>query len=218
MCIDLYTIDWVTISALITAIMAIIAFIALYQNRLQLKELKHQWDEKNRARLNFSIVARQDMFLLKITNVGQETAYDINLLFSNNFINNHFIEQEKDRFRKIQQQSFCIESGESNYLFISPIYKSGDYICNKEFHTEEEIKKWLDANVSKPIEITGKYCNKYKVTESLRIEDYIIGSMVIDDELANAVKGIKRKLIVENNLHYPIQKSLDIIAKHYEKK
>lgn len=158
--IDIYTIDWVTISALITAIMAIIAGIALHQNSLQLKELKKQWEEKNRARLTFSIVARQDMFLLKITNAGQQTAYDIELNFSNNFIDNHFSEQVKNTYKKIQNTKFAIESGDSKFFFISPIYKEDTSlhdIGKNEHYTGKDINQWLDTNSANLIDITGQY-------------------------------------------------------------
>jgi len=218
MSIDLCTIDWVTISTIVTALMAIIAGFALYQNRIQLELLKQQWEYKTRARLSFSIVARQGLFLLKITNEGQQTAYDINLHFSDNFIENLLSPVIKDAFLKIQNNEFCLESDQSKFIMISPIYQQSLHIYGDEFIPKEKIKQWLDANKNTEIVITGKYCKKYVINESLSIEKYIIGSLVIDDELTYAVKVIKDNLVVNNNQYYPIQKSLDIIAKHTEKK
>jgi len=214
--IDLCTINWITISAIVTTIMAFIAGFALYKNGQQLKEIKRQWDETNRPRLVFSIVARQEMFLLKISNVGQQTASHIKLNFSHDFINDLLSKDIKNTFRKLQDKEFCIESGISKFFLISPIYdiKYFNISRTNENFTTEEINKWIDDNIQRRIEINGTYGDKYKIEETLSIDDYINSSMVIDDELTYAVKIIKNNLIVNNDQYYPIQKSLDIIARH----
>lgn len=183
--IDLCTIDWVTISAFITATMALIAGITLCQNHLQLKELKRQWEETNRARLTFSIVSKQGMFLLKITNVGKRTAYDIELKFSDEFIDILFSERVKNTYKYIQNNKLAIESGDSKYYFIAPKFLNENgmyYIGEHENYTEEFINQWLDANFTKRINITGKYCSQYDINESLSLDYYISReSMVIED-------------------------------------
>ena len=56
-CIDFkLPIDWVAISAIATALMTIVTFFTLIQNRKQLNELKRQWHEANNAKLIFSII------------------------------------------------------------------------------------------------------------------------------------------------------------------
>lgn len=214
--IDLCTINWITISAIVTTIMAFIAGFALYKNGQQLKEIKRQWDETNRPRLVFSIVARQEMFLLKISNVGQQTASHIKLNFSHDFINDLLYKDIKNTFRKLQDKEFCIESGISKFFLISPIYDIKNYKISRtnENFTKEQINQWIDDNIQRRIEINGTYGDKYKIEETLSIDDYINSSMVIDDELTYAVKIIKNNLIVNNDQYYPIQKSLDIIARH----
>ena len=84
---------------------------------------------------------------------------------------------------------------------------------NENF-TKEQINQWIDDNIQRRIEINGTYGDKYKIEETLSIDDYINSSMVIDDELTYAVKIIKNNLIVNNDQYYPIQKSLGIIARH----
>ncbi|MFA4998277.1 MAG: hypothetical protein WC513_09210 [Bacteroidales bacterium] len=175
--IDICTIDWVTISAFITAIMALIAGITLRQNHLQLKELKRQWEATNRARLNFSIIFNRGSFLLKITNVGKQTAYDIELKISD-IIDSPFLDCMQTTNRYLQKNKFAIQSGNSKDFSIAPkfhVINDKQYIGEHESYTEDFIKQWLDANLTYRFNITGKYCSQYEINESLSI-DYSIYS------------------------------------------
>lgn len=78
-CIDSnLPIDWVAISAVATALMTLVTFFTLIQNRKQLNELKRQWHEANNAKLIFSIIITDNYLIcLEVKNIGNSIAKDI---------------------------------------------------------------------------------------------------------------------------------------------
>lgn len=206
---------WATFWA--TYLSAIASFTMIYFTWKTLKEMQRQWNETNRARLTFAIVAYDGLFLLKITNSGTITAYNIIVKFNNEFINTHFSNYIKERLVSLGRKPFCIEAGVSKYYYISPTYTEGTCtIGGKERYTGEQIKQWLDEHKSNKIEITGQYCDLFDIKEEFCIEEFINGGIVVKDELTLAIERIKKGTIVQNNQYYPIQKSLSIIAKSIE--
>lgn len=189
------------ISAIASFAMVIITWKTLKQNKEQLSELKRQWDEKKRARLSFSIIPSQSWYELKISNIGYEPAYNIKIIFNNNFIDNIPIPKAKEIFRKFQENAFSIEQGKSKYLLIG--------VC------DGAMEYWKDK--CEDIIIKGSYCGLYSIDEKVNILEYTIGGSVVDDELTTAFKYFKKGVIVQNDSYYPIQKSLDIIAKKIDK-
>lgn len=112
-------INWTAVIAIITAITALVAVIALWQNKQQLKEMRQQWLEDRRARLSFGIISNDGLFLLRITNVGKETAYNISMTLAGDPIDNHYSEAIKNSYTRLQNQSFAIEAGVSKYFYLS---------------------------------------------------------------------------------------------------
>lgn len=203
------------LSAAATFIMVIFTWLTLKQNSQQLEELKRQWSEDHRARLSFSIVSKQGIFMLMIANVGKETAYNIRLTFSDQFIESLLANSTKDIYRKLQGKSFSIEPNTNKYFYISPIYGNSSVTFHRtnEKFSAEEINKWLDEFRNIPIKINGTYCDNYHVSETLRLGDYLLMNLVVNDELTNNIEDIRKGTVVNNDQFYPIQKSLDIIAK-----
>jgi hypothetical protein len=190
----------------------------LLQNQEQLNEIKRQWDEKNRARLNLSIIINDGLILLKISNIGKNNAFDIRLKISQNFIDNILSEYIRSTFNHLQEKPFAIEAGKSKYFMISPTYSDSTFtIGGKENYPGADINKWLDQNKGLKIKITGVYCDLYQIDESFSIEDYLTESLIVHDALTNAVLNMKKGSIVQNDQYYPIQKSLHLILKELEK-
>ena len=86
--------------------------------------------------------------------------------------------------------------------------------------TKEEVKsaefiEWLNSHRSMPIEFTGSYRSHnevYSINETLKIEDYFFGSLIVRDDLTNAVIALRKGLVQGNDQYSTIQKSLDTIA------
>lgn len=194
----LNTIDWNAISSIITLVALIIALISLRQNSKQLKEMKRQWDEENRPNINISIAISQAWFVLKISNIGKKDAFNINIKFNDEFIESIPDRNFKKGYLSLQSKPFFIEKGKSKYFMIDS--------C------KETKNNWKDKDGT--IVVTGTYCNKYTINETLDINEFIIeSSLKVNDELTTIMEYIKQGLIVQNNGYMPIQKSLDAIAK-----
>ena len=185
----------------------------LLQNKEQLNEIKRQWEEDNRARLNFSIIINDGIILLKIKNIGRRNAYDIRLLISKDFIENLFSEHIRSQFYHLQEKPFAIEAGESKHYMISPIYSDAEYtIGGKEKYAGTDINSWLDKSKNLNILITGEYCGLYKISDSFTIESYLTENIKVHDTLTNAVLKMEKGSVVQNGQYYPIQKSLHLIS------
>lgn len=171
--------------------------ISLRQNKKQLNEIKRQWNEEQRPRLNISVIISQHAYYVKICNSGRSNAYNIQLSINDDFIS-YLEDKHKEVFFSLQSTPFFIEAGESKYFFIG--------FC------EDIIKMWKGKNVL--LNIKGEYCNKYTIDETLYMSEFVDKlHFVVNDELTTMISYIKKGLIVQNDQYYPIQKSLDIIAK-----
>lgn len=198
-----------------TFIMVIYTSWTLKQNSEQLEEIKRQWKEEHRARLVFSIAFEQGLYVLKIANVGMEPAYNIKLKFSDVFIDSLLADATKEIYRRLNEKSFFIEGKGAKYFYISPQYgdASVTFCRTNESFSSEDKNKWIDKFRDVAIEIRGIYCDEYEVDETLKLDDFLIMSLVINDELTNNIEDIRKGVVVKNTYYYPIQKSLDMIAK-----
>lgn len=183
--LDIYTIDWIAISAFASFAMVVITWFSL-------RLMKRQWNEEKRPRLNFSIAISQVWYVLKISNIGKQNAYNIDIDFNQEFID-ILSPVRKSSFERLETKSFAIEAGCSKYYLIS------------------SCEEWKSA--CSEIIVKGKYCNKYKIDEKIYIDEFITDSLIVNDALTTDIGYIKKGLIVQNDKYYPIQKSLDIIAK-----
>lgn len=64
------SIDWVAFGTIATFTMAIATFWSLYQNRKQLRELKRQWNEQNRAKVTPILIRKGNKIHLRIRNIS----------------------------------------------------------------------------------------------------------------------------------------------------
>lgn len=188
------SIDWTAVSAVATLVMALATFITIRQNKKQLRELQRQWNETNRARLTFSIVVINGLYLLKITNCGTTTAYNISIKFKGNLIDNHFSDSIKERYYTMGDKPFCIEAGVSKHYYISPITGFESLTIDGNRYNGAHIDKWLEEHKGDKISITGKYCDRYDISEEFSIDDFINGAMVVNNELVLALDRLKKSV------------------------
>ena len=187
-------IDWTAVSAIATLVMALATFITIRQNKKQLKELQRQWNEANRARLTFSIVVINGLYLLKITNYGTATAYNISIKLRGDLVDNHFSDSIKDWAQALESKPFCIEAGVSKHYDISPISGYENCCIHGKTYSGAQIDKWLEEHKGDKISITGKYCDRYDISEEFSIEDFINGAMVVNNELVSAIDRLKKSV------------------------
>lgn len=181
-----------------TILMVFITYKTLKQNNEQLDELKRQWEEEHRPRINISIAIYRKALFIKIKNIGVGNATDIKISFNKDFVDKLPKTKYREMYENVEKRSFTIENGESKYILI------GFY--------QDIQKEWENKNVV--LNITGTYCSKYIINETFHMEDYITQRFVV---VKDALSEIADGLSCPNSNHYPIQQSLDIIAKQSSK-
>ncbi|MBR1835227.1 MAG: hypothetical protein IJ785_06950 [Bacteroidales bacterium] len=178
-----------------TILMVFITYKTLKQNNEQLDELKRQWEDEHRPRINISIAIYRKALFIKIKNIGVGNATNIKLSFNKDFIMKLPKENYKELYTNVEKRPFSIEPGGAKYIIIG--------FC------EDIQKDWENKNVV--LNIVGEYCSKYTINETFCMEDFITQRFVV---VKDALSEIADGLSCPNSNHYPIQQSLDIIAKH----
>lgn len=209
----MYCVNWDAISSVTSVIMMGVALFTLWITYLQRRD-------DLRARLSFEIISWNGLFLLKIMNVGKETAYNIQLNFSGEFLENHFSKEIKNDFAVISARTFTMAAGRDLYYLLTPIWKTRNstFQIGGEEYDSKKTNEWLDKNKKAKLHICGTYCNNYHVNEHLSIDDYIVGkSIVVEDARTIALEQISKGLSCKNDCHRPIQEKIDDIAKSLEK-
>ena len=170
----------------------------LRNNREQLDELKRQWDELNRPNICVNVVVYSTAFYIQISNVGNTDAHNVCLSFNDEFISN--IKPDIQPFFKKEHDSpFFVERGNKRYLFIGWCKEINDAWREKDFS----------------IIVKGTYNDIYSINRTIPITEFVDkGFFVVHSETDRLLEHIKKGTVVQNDQYYPIQKSLDIIAKN----
>lgn len=209
--------DWLSfwavyIGSIGSLIMTGVAFVTIMQNRRmaaqnekiitqnekQINEIVRQWEEEHRPRINISIAIYRKALFIKIKNIGVGNATDIKISFNKDFVDKLPKTKYREMYENVEKRSFTIENGESKYILIG--------------FFQDIQKEWENKNVV--LNITGTYCSKYIINETFHMEDYITQRFVV---VKDALSEIADGLSCPNSNHYPIQQSLDIIAKQSSK-
>ena len=183
------------LSAIATAVMAFVALRSLLQNKKQLDELKKQREEENRARLVFEIISCQQIFMLKIMNVGKSTAFDVFLNIKSKLIEEHFSEYIKSIFEQNNNKRFVMAPGRCLYFYLTPIHTTQKtHKIDGEVFSSEMINQWLEKYKAEPIFITGSYCGRYEIQEKFSINDFMGTSLIVYDNTTLALQDIGKEL------------------------
>lgn len=205
-------INWTELSTKADIAVALIALLSLVLNFYLIRNNKKERKEDIRARLSFSIINWHGFYMLRIANVGKETAYHINLNVTGKPIIENLYPFVRSVFEKLSKMSFCLEAGKDAYYLISPDESSNRYngLEGDLQLSSSKIQEWLQEYDDEDIHITGKYCDKYKVQEDLSIREYLIwGSF----EHKDAIEYIADSLLSRDPKVKSIQNNIDLIAK-----
>jgi hypothetical protein len=191
----------VYLSAIASFGMIYMTFLSLRQNKKQLEELRRQREDDERARLVFSVVVYQYAFMLKISNIGKRNVYKATIHFNEDFLDELLEEKYQEGYRQLSKP-FFVEAGKSRYLLIGWCQDIND--------------AWKNKHVV--IRMNGSYNSVYEVKEELDMNLFLDKTfMVVQGDLETTVGHIKKGLVVQNNSYWPVQKSLDAIAKSLAK-
>ena len=198
-CIDSnLPIDWVAISAIATALMTLVTFFTLIQNRKQLNELKRQWHEANNAKLIFSIIITDNYLIcLEVKNIGNSLAKDIKFSINDSFLDKLIHPRLKETFVNLNLHTF----------FLKPNDKKKYIICNTKIYEYNSNYKLYDTDISieqsdmnydelinEPIVIEGKYNNTEIIYEEFKIKNFITGSINVYDNITKGLNKIAKVL------------------------
>lgn len=200
--IDLSTVDWVSISSIASLLMVIITFCTLRQNRNQLNEIRLQWKEERRARLEFSVVINGTLIILKIHNIGKGKASNIKLLFNPDFLELVYISRFKDLLKTSSSKNLSLIGDKAYYVPLAHTYSNKAISFDgenykKESFSAKELKEVNDKLIENPITINGSYTDNYnkkhKINEVFYIKDFI-GSLVVDELVIQKLSDINSSL------------------------
>lgn len=209
MYIGLCSIDWDAITCVVTTAMTIFAGATLWVN--------YKWRRDDlKARLTFEVISWNHLFLLKVTNVGKETAYNVKLEVTGGPIMNHFSDDIKNEFSALKNMKLSLVSGRTIYFYLSPVYSTNNasYKIGRDEFSSQEINKWLDKYMDMDICIDGMYCKRYKIKEKFSMRSFIgCKSIIVETPTEIALQEISNGIACKNNLHKPIQQRIEDIYK-----
>lgn len=214
--IILCCINWNAISAIANIAIALLALITYIYSRNQAKKQDALRFEDLRARLAFSIVDWHNHYMLKISNVGKETAYNVQLNVSGPPISENPFDLVKDVFARLRETTIIIESGQSVYYLISPTEKArGDYgIEGGQQINSEDIIKWLRAHDKDNIIITGLYNDRFLIKDNISIRDYLqYGAFEHKNPLEEIADAMISRSPEDKNIQKNIQQITNFITK-----
>ena len=198
-CIDFkLPIDWVAISAIATALMTLVTFFTLIQNRKQLNELKRQWHEANNAKLIFSIIIIDNFLIcLEVKNIGNSLAKDIKFTINDSFLDRLIHSRLKETFVNLNKHSFFLKPNDKKQYLICHT-RSGENTSNYKLYdtniTIEQSDKNYDELINEPIIIVGKYNNTEIINEEFKIKNFMTESIVVYDNITKGLNKIANAL------------------------
>lgn len=190
--LDLNIIDWTAVSSVASLLMVIATFIALWQSRKQISEMKRQWNEERKARLVLNFISYHDWVVLQITNIGKEPAYNIKANFNSDFLNRIFIEKYREEIVSHQNQTFYLEPKGCYNILITSVNRNHlnsllDYKCDKD-----ELDILMSDLAKEPLFLELSYNNSiYK--ERMVLNDFF-GSIIIEDPIVENISSLNQSL------------------------
>ena len=193
-CFDsILPIDWVAISAIATALMTLVTFFTLIQNRKQLNELKRQWHEANNAKLIFSIIITDNYLIcLEVKNIGNSLAKDIKFSINDSFLGKLIHPRLKETFVNLNSHSFFLKPNDKKQYILCHTKSYEDTSNYKLYDTDISIEQSdmnYDELITEPIVIEGKYNNTEIINEEFKIKNFITGSI---NDYDNITKGLNK--------------------------
>lgn len=194
---------WPTYLSAATSLgMIMLTYKSLRQTQEQVLRFERQREEETRARIKASIIIYESAYYIKLENVGKTDASKVRISVHHDFLET-LSDKDKRIFREMENP-FYIEVGRPVYYFIGWCKD-----VNEKYEKRDVI-----------ISLSGSYYSvstEYIFEEEIRLSEFINKlHFVVRGELETTMEHIKRRLVVQNDSHAPIQISLENIAKALE--
>lgn len=191
-------IDWVAISAVATALMTLVTFLTLIQNRKQLNELKRQWHEANNAKLIFSIIFIDNFLIcLEVKNIGNSLAENIKFSINDSFLDKLIHPRLKETFVNLNKHSFFLKPNEKKQYLLCHTRSGENTSHYKLYDTDISIEQSdnnYDELINEPIIIKGKYNNTEIINQEFKIKNFLTDSIVDYDNITKGLNKIANAL------------------------
>lgn len=191
------------IGALASFAMIVITIHTLKQNKMQLYEMKRQWEEEHRPHLVCRVIVYRKAFFLQISNPSKYDASNVRVTFGEALINN-LDTKFKDMYVNTSQNPVYIPAGKAWNSMIG--------------WCEDVNENWKDKNFE--ITVDANYNEKYHTHAVIPIKTFVnrINMLVrspFEDTMEDLVLGLVKPHSVSR--HKTVQISLEEISKTLNK-
>lgn len=187
------------IGALASFAMIVITIHTLRQNKMQIDEMKQQWEEEHRPHLTCRIIVYKKAFFLQISNPSQYDASNVRITFGDELIQN-IDSKFKEMYINTSQ---------------NPVYISAGKAWNSMIGWCEDVnEKWKDKDFNIMVDVS--YNEKYDLHAVIPIKTFVkrINMLVqspLEDSMEDLVLGLVKPHSVSS--HKTVQVSLEEISK-----
>ena len=192
---------WATyIGASATAIMAWLTYSMFKQNKLVLDSQQQRWEAERRGILSISISTYKNIYCLEIRNIGLSRISNLNLIINNDFINLLRIKPLKESLELLKQKNIILNPNEYKQFLIFFRASSAEQASFKIYNTKlknSEVNEVLSDILNHEITITGTYITLgkvYDISESFTMNDFLVNSIITDDEILETLNNINDSL------------------------
>ena len=191
------------IGALASFAMIIVTIHTLKQNKMQLEEMKRQWEEEHRPHLTCRIIVYKKAFFLQVSNPSRYDASNVCINFGD-----ELIQSLDSKF-----QNMYINTSQN------PVYIAAGKAWNSMIGWCEDInKEWCDKDFDIIVDV--KYNDKYNLHAVIPIKTFVkrINMLVqspLEDSMEDLVLGLVKPHSISN--HKTVQVSLEEISKTLNK-
>ncbi len=196
------------ISALATSIMAIATFITIRQNKKQLKEMKRQWEEEHRPKIELYMTeggVNANKREIKLVNIGTTPARDVFLYIDNSWIKKiPLSDRVKNALSELGNAvpTFLFPNETQSFLLYKKEFEPGKYIYTiADVGVEEDEFNFFINIVSnfKDIPIKVTYNGKYDMEISVHVNRTRYSYSSINEAIDKVSNNIE---VLNRMIHY----------------
>lgn len=191
------------IGALASFAMIAITIYTLRQNKMQLEEIKRQWEEEHRPHLVCRVIMYKKAFFLQIFNPSKYDASNVRITFGEDLIHN-LDNKFKDMYINTSQNPVYIPAGKAWNSMIG--------------WCEEVNKNWNDKDFE--IIVYTRYNEKYDLHVVIPIKTFVKRTnMLVRSPLEDSMEDLVLGLVKPHSVsgHKTVQVSLEEISKTLNK-
>lgn len=168
--------------------MCVLTYCTLRCNNRQLNELKRQWNEEHRPKLEILLVEpwglRTESVCLEIRNIGKDVAHNVKIDVADVFFQTIGIESVKKDFEIKHNREYTILPGEALHLNLCEINWDNQYSIHGTEVALSEFEQLLDRLSELKFVVQCYFSDNYTVGRTLCTKDKQKRHTTIQEELS----------------------------------